>query len=187
MVQDNPEFIAGEVKRLQDEYRDGSQSALAKLIHLFREPLEAHATRLVGRQEAPDLVQDLYMILSNKHHQYDYNQNWLPWAQQSLQHLCIDWLRKRASKAIPPEKLPVLARIAKPILKTVASRLARLDECLDNLTAADRLLISQRFEDELTFRKLADADPDLSRSAAHRRISEILMKLKLCLKNPAAE
>jgi RNA polymerase sigma-70 factor (ECF subfamily) len=140
--------------------------SLVRLLSRHQDDLFRYIFALLPHEEdARDVLQETSVALCRKFAEYDPEQPFLPWAFRFayLEVLKQRERNQRGTRLLKAELVERLAREREAHEPALHERLQALEQCLDDLPAADRELIRQRYQGKARAAELA------SRSGASRR------------------
>ncbi len=179
------------MEELRDEqlvsmYLEGDEKSLDILIKRYLKPIYNFLARNTGNnKEAEDLTQDVFLRVWNNLKKFDTEKVFRTWIYQIARNASIDYLRKK--KALIFSDLDTEDRQFSESLadesEPVSDRLNReeagmeLAENLQKLSLDDRTVLLLHYNEDLTFREIADVlnEPMDTVKSRHRRA---LLKLK---------
>jgi RNA polymerase sigma-70 factor (ECF subfamily) len=83
--------------QLIEDYQDGDQKAFEKLISRYLKTVYGFVVRMVGRAEADDLVQDVFVKIWKNLDKYNAQYSFKTWVLSIARNTVIDWYRKKKS------------------------------------------------------------------------------------------
>ena len=171
-------------------YREGDEEALEQLIRQYLKPVYGFVYRYVGNSaDAEDVTQEVFVKMWRKLKLFDTNKNFKTWLFTIAKNTAIDYLRKK--KTIPfshfdtaegrnflEETLIDSSPLPSEVLDNAA--LAKeIERAIKKLPNAYRAVINFRYQDNLTFREIAQRlnEPLDTVKSRHRRALGALKKL----------
>lgn len=149
----------------------GEEQALAALIDRYAAPLHGYLARLSrSRDDADDLLQDLWIRVARGARRFDPRRRFRPWAYGIATNLVRDLYRRRAVRArapLAPEPVPPPAPREEGI--DLRTQLARLPDRL-------REVIVLRYYQDLGEAEMAEAlgiPPGTVKSRLHAAVREL--------------
>ena len=140
--------------------------SLVRLLSRHQDDLFRYIFALLPHEEdARDVLQETSVALLRKFAEYDPDKPFLAWAYRFayLEVLKQRERNQRGTRLLKAELVERLAREREAHEPALHERLQALEQCLDDLPAADRELIRQRYQGKARAAELA------SRSGASRR------------------
>src|SRR5262249_46772274 len=122
-------------------------SLFVRLLLQHQNDLLRHILPLVGcLDDAQDVLQETATALWRKFHQYDRQQPFLPWAKRFARNEVLMHHRKRRRYTFLTEELiERLAERQSQHEQQAQRRRQALQDCVEKLPEADRLLLDQRY------------------------------------------
>jgi RNA polymerase sigma-70 factor (ECF subfamily) len=139
---------------------------LVRLLSRHQDDLFRYIFALLPHEEdARDALQETSVALYRKFAEYDAARPFLPWAYRFayLEVLKQRERNQRGARLLNPDLLERLAHEREQHEPVLQVRLRALEQCLDELSAADRALIRQRYQEK------APTDELVRQSGASRR------------------
>jgi len=173
LIQALQRVATGDRAALEDVYRRTSAKLFGICLRIF--PV---------REEAEDVLQDVYLLIWQKANQYDPKRaSPITWLATIARNSAIDRLRARGKRIMTP-----IENIAEPIDERADALTCliegeseqRIFDCLNRLDNGDQVLIRSAFFEGSTYADLADraATP---LGTVKSRIRRALLKLRECL------
>jgi RNA polymerase sigma-70 factor (ECF subfamily) len=157
--------------------------SLVRLLSRHQDDLFRYIFALLPHEEdARDVLQETSVALCRKFAEYDPAQPFLPWAFRFayLEVLKQRERNQRGTRLLNIELIRRLAREREPHEPVLQARLQALDRCLDDLPAADRELIRQRYQGKARAEELAQRS-GASRRTLFRNLDRIRRRLFDCI------
>jgi RNA polymerase sigma-70 factor (ECF subfamily) len=157
--------------------------SLVRLLSRYQDDLFRYIFALLPHEEdARDVLQETSVALCRKFAEYDAAQPFLPWAFRFayLEVLKQRERNQRGTRHLKAELVERLAREREPHEPILQARLQALDRCLDDLSAADRELIRQRYQGKARAAELA-RQSGASRRTLFRNLDRIRRRLFDCI------
>jgi RNA polymerase sigma-70 factor (ECF subfamily) len=161
---------------------------LVRLLSRHQEDLFRYIFALVPHEEdARDVLQETSVALYRKFADYDPARPFLPWAYRFayLEALKQRERNQRGARLFNPDLLERLAREREEHESVLQARLRALEQCLDELPAADRALIRQRYQGEARTEELV-RQAGTSRRTLFRLLDRIRRLLFDCISRRTA-
>lgn len=166
-AKDARELAAATDEGLLARAQGGDTAAFEMLVQRYTGPLHAFAARMVGPDDAPDVVQHVFIQCHGALPRLRADTPLRPWLYRVARNRCLDLLRHRralptdAPRADPDDDTDALANVpdAGPSLDALAERgdLQRvLSEAIAALPPKYREVVLLRYEGELTFAEIAE-------------------------------
>ncbi len=171
-------------------YREGDEEGLEQLIRQYLKPVYGFIYRHVGNSaDADDVTQEVFVKMWRKLTSFDINKNFKTWLFAIAKNTAIDHLRKK--KTIPfsrfdtaeghnslEETLIDSSPLPSQVLEN-EERAKELERAIKKLPNAYRAVINFRYQDNLTFREIAQRlnEPLDTVKSRHRRALGALKKL----------
>ena len=132
--------------------------------------------------DARDVLQETLLELTRKFADYDETRPFLPWACRFAYHQVLRHRDRNPRKLtyLPPDLLELLACERAEDEPVLATRLAALEECLDQLPPDARKLVHGRYTARIPLEELAD-HLGLSRRTLFRRLEQLRRSLFECV------
>lgn len=149
--------------------RQGDMEAFLGLFEEARPAVYAVALRLVGIDEAEDVVMETYLKGWKSMPGFSARSSTRTWLCRIAHNCAVDWLRRRRTVSLPaqdrddPDGQGDMAMLADPGQRRpselVAGRelQAAIDSALDRLTPEHRVALMLRFSDGLSYSEIAAA------------------------------
>ena len=131
--------------------------------------------------DAEDILQDVASVLWEKFESFEDGTNFYAWAKQIAKYKVSYYYRSQ--KDIWRFDNDVLANIIEANDEIVAShdnRAVALQGCLNKLNGSDLELIKQRFQDNVSVRKIAE-DSEVSVSKLYKHLAKVYALLGNCI------
>jgi RNA polymerase sigma-70 factor (ECF subfamily) len=157
--------------------------SLVRLLSRHQDDLFRYIFALLPHEEdARDVLQETSVALCRKFAEYDPEQPFLPWA---FRFAYLEVLRQRernqrGTRLLKAELVERLAREREAHEPALHARLQALEQCLDDLPAADRELIRQRYQGKARAAELA-RQSGASRRTLFRNLDRIRRRLFDCI------
>ena len=147
---------------------DGDESAYAKLLKLYREPLFQMLYRMVGNaDEADDLTMETFGKAFCQLERYSPTNAFSTWLFSIGSNSCIDLIRRRRLQTVAMSSfvgdqdegfdLPLPSPAMNPEEEVIASQRARrLRDVVSQLKPAYRRVIEMRYFEELSYEEIAE-------------------------------
>lgn len=161
---------------------DGDREAFCELVRLHQARLRALAAlSLHDRDDVLDVVQESFVDAWRNLHGYDHTRPFGPWLRTICRNRILKCLRdrvqhRRRELALVDQALATFSPLDELSDDILDKRLENLHRCLDLLDDRHRLLLQQRYGDDLTVNQLAQ---QLGKSP--NAVSMILLRLKSTL------
>jgi len=183
MIEDND-------KKLVNQYLEGDEKALEILISQYLKPIYGFVYRYVAnRSDAEDITQETFVRMWRNLKKFDRQKNFKTWIFTIAKNAAIDFFRKK--KAIPFSEFNN-EKGENVILDTLEDPAFLPDEILERkdtsnlitsavekLSSSNQLLISLRYNNQFTFREIAEflGEPINTVKSRSRRAVMVLKKL----------
>ena len=157
--------------------------SLVRLLSRHQDDLFRYIFALLPHEEdARDVLQETSVALCRKFAEYDPEQPFLPWAFRFayLEVLKQRERNQRGTRLLKAELVERLAREREAHEPALHERLQALEQCLDDLPAADRELIRQRYQGKARAEELARRS-GASRRTLFRNLDRIRRRLFDCI------
>ena len=144
---------------IQDELlvlrcREGDAAALDELLTRWQEPLWRYALRLTGADAAAwDVLQESLIAIARDIRKLEAESAFGVWAYRIVGHKSWDWLRQHLRRRERENRYAEKAQLDEADQLPPAT--AALREAMGELAAADRTLLTLRFEDGFSIDELA--------------------------------
>jgi len=149
--------------------REGDPDAFLALFEEARPTILAVATRLVGPDEAEDVVMDTYLKAWKSMPGFSGRSATRTWMCRIAHNCAVDWLRRRRVVPLPEgrgwedEPTDPMDRLADPAQRSPSALAAghelqsQIDRALERLTPEHRAAVMLRFADGLSYSEIAAA------------------------------
>jgi RNA polymerase sigma-70 factor (ECF subfamily) len=143
-------------------------------------------TLVMRDADADEIFQDTSLVLWKKFGTFEPDGNFYSWACR-IAYIEVLRLRQknRRLQIVSDEALSVLAEIAIDRADDLDARTQALEHCLEKLGGADRLLIEQRYHQQLTPKEIAAASAR-SVYAVYRALARVHTALLNCIRRQLA-
>ncbi|MFA5076106.1 MAG: sigma-70 family RNA polymerase sigma factor [Patescibacteria group bacterium] len=154
--------------QLVSQYLAGDQEALKILINRYLKLIYNFIYyHLKNQAEAEDITQEVFIKVWRNLQKFDQTKNFKTWLYKIAYNTCIDFLRRQ--KAIPFSEFedeagrnPIVDNLADPAplppeLFERQDLAAQLTAAIDQLPLKDRTVVLLHYQNQLTFREIADA------------------------------
>jgi RNA polymerase sigma-70 factor (ECF subfamily) len=152
-----------EDKLLVENYLDGDESALEVLINKYFSLIYNYVSRLVPKDEASDLVQDVFVRVWKSIKKIDFNKaSFKTWIFTIARNRVIDYFKKKKSipfSSLDNDKEPFSETIIdegsfveEEILKT--ENLEILNEALNKIDEKHREILILYYQEDMTFKEI---------------------------------
>ena len=179
-------------------YKNGDKEAFKKLIDRYTAPLYNFAARLAGRNDAPDIVQEVFIKVWKNINRFDENKaSFKTWIFTIAKNATTDFLRKKKSllfsdlnnptrsdlddnsfeENIPDENLLPDETLQKMEEKTADEKF--LNDLLAGLRPIYQEILALHYQEEMTFEEIGKvlAKPLNTVKSQHRRALLELRKI----------
>jgi RNA polymerase sigma-70 factor (ECF subfamily) len=151
--------INSEAARLAEQFVNGQSRAFHRLVLLFAPRVMRIVRKLVsGFHDCEDLHNEIWLKVAQNLHKYDPNLPFHSWLYRIASNACIDFLRKNREIVLEDEQLflHVHKRPAAPVKSPERFLLEKethteLTALMDNLNETDRLILTLRFVEEMSY------------------------------------
>ena len=142
------------------------------------------ASLLAHPDEAEDVLQDTARVLWQKFAQYRRDEPFLPWACAIARFEVLNHCQRERTrrKYFRPAVIEMLADARGENDKLLESQSRWLKECVEKLSAADRMLIERRYASGRSLAELAD-DTGRTSNALYKSMQRIRRTLLKCVEN----
>ncbi len=172
------------------EARDGSDEALQKLVERYLPSVYTFCVRYMGNaEEAQDAAQETFLKAWRSLGRYDQKRSFKTWLFAIAKNTATDIMRKRKSVVFSKFDTADDANVLTDTLADTEPRAedvfdqtlaaSEVQEALQTLKPRDRLILTLRYDEELSFEdiaKILKASPNTIRSL-HRRALLALRKV----------
>jgi RNA polymerase sigma-70 factor, ECF subfamily len=161
-----------------ENLRNDHLTRVQQLFLAHQEGLRAYALSIVRDfTTAQDIVQDAFLVVTSKAHDFDLESNFLAWASTIVRYRALDAMRRANQAILSEETLSVLAACEAGQLDC---RIEWLMECLEKLTPNVQRLLQLRYEDSLKASEIA-ALIGWSKNAVSVATSRARAELRKCV------
>jgi RNA polymerase sigma-70 factor, ECF subfamily len=143
-------------EELLQRWARGQAKAFDQFAHRHAGRVKAYAMRKgIAREEADDVLQDVFLKLHRHMHTYEPERAALPWFFTLVHNTCLDRLRARQRSPLQGrrEEMP-MEKIAEKSDTHVQERSDELKVLLANLTQEQRSVVEMRVVEELSFEEM---------------------------------
>ncbi len=162
---------------------DAHAELVVRLLSRHQEELFRYIFALLPHEaDARDVLQEASVALFRKAAEYDPDKPFLPWAYR-FAYLEVLKQRERSRRGAQLLKPELLARLAEERAEhepTLQQRLQALEGCLEQLPAADRALLRQRYQGNASAEELVQQF-ETSRRSLFRHLDRIRRLLFECI------
>ena len=162
-------------------YREGDLAAFERLYDGMSRIVAAALGKIVPRAEVSDLLQETFLKIHRHIRSYREGGNPLSWILTIAQNVAFDHLaaaRKRYTALVDMRvEAERTAPLAQPNDGAAGATPFDLDEVLGRLSPEDRTLVSERFNDELSFAVMA-ARRNIPEATLRQRLSRVIRGLR---------
>jgi RNA polymerase sigma-70 factor (ECF subfamily) len=149
--------------------RQGDMDAFLELFEAARPTVHAVALRLVGIDEAEDVVMETYLKAWKSIPGFSGRSSPRTWLCRIAHNCAVDWLRRRRNVSLPaqdrdePEEAGDMSMLADPAQRRPSELVAgrelqsAIDTALGRLTPDHRVALMLRFSDGLSYSEIAAA------------------------------
>lgn len=149
-----------------------------QLFLAHQEGLRAYALSIVRDfTTAQDVVQDAFLVVSSKAHEFDLESNFVAWTSTIIRYRALDAMRRANRPVLSEQTLSVLAACDPGPLDC---RIEWLMECLAKLTPNVQRLLQLRYEDALKPSEIANL-VGWSKNAVNVATSRARAELRKCI------
>ncbi|MFA6105634.1 MAG: sigma-70 family RNA polymerase sigma factor [Patescibacteria group bacterium] len=146
-------------------YREGDGSAFENLVNRHLKSVYFYCVRLVGKDEANDMTQEVFIKVWKHLNKYDVEKNFKVWLFRIARNTCLDYLRKKqpmvfsdlkkedemsVEENIPDQRKGVEEKLF------AADQKSELDTALAKLSIPTQEVFELFYRDELTFNEIAE-------------------------------
>lgn len=137
--------------------------------------------------DADDLFQGVTMLMWRKFDDYQVGTNFRSWGVAIARNFVLKFYRDhKKQKPLTPETVEILSEEAPERLNELTDRLSVLKKCVTRLRSEDGDLIKMRYEEELTYQRIATRI-GVSIQRVYQRISRIHEVLLRCVRRSLLE
>jgi RNA polymerase sigma-70 factor, ECF subfamily len=175
-------------------YRDGQRSAYEDLVNRHLKSVYFYCVRMVGKEEANDMAQEVFIKVWKKQNKYNAEKNFKIWLFRIARNTCLDYLRKKQPiifsqlKKEDDDQYPeeVLLDERESVEEKIFSKEQKelLGEALAKLPAPTQEVFELYYRGELNFKEIAET-LNLSINTVKSRHRRGIMELKKILSNNA--
>lgn len=179
-------------EELITQYKNGGQEVFLELINRYTSPLYNFVARLIGRNDTPDIVQEIFIKVWKNINRFDSEKaNFKTWIFSIAKNTTIDFLRKKRNilfSDIPKdtegeldsfeERIPDNALLPEEALLKLENE-QFLNETLEKLPENYREILILRYQEEMTFDEIGKIlnKPLNTVKSQHRRAMIKLRKI----------
>ncbi|USG65241.1 sigma-70 family RNA polymerase sigma factor [Brevibacillus ruminantium] len=151
-----------EAARLVQQFLKGQSRAFPALVQLFTPRVMSIIRRLVSSyHDGEDLHNEIWLKVAQHLHKYDTTLPFHSWLYRIASNACIDFLRKKREIVLEDEQLHQQVhkqptdRVKSPELFLLEKEsYSELTSLLDSLNDTDRLILTLRFVQELSYEEI---------------------------------
>jgi RNA polymerase sigma-70 factor (ECF subfamily) len=148
-----------EAVRLVQQYLAGNSRAFHALVHLYGHRVLRIVKKMVySYHDVEDLHNEIWLKVAQHLHKFDTSLPFHSWLYRIASNACIDFLRKRKEVAMDDDhlflqvnKLPAAETNTPENLFLQKELRAQLESLLSRLDATDRLIVTLRFTQEMSY------------------------------------
>jgi RNA polymerase sigma-70 factor, ECF subfamily len=140
-------------KNAIEKCRSGDTEAFRHVVERYQSEAIGHASAILGnREDAKDAVQEAFIDAFQSLTRFDLERRFYPWFYIILRNRCYKLAHGRKQREVTTaDEMEILA----PATTVKPEESMLLDQCLLELTAQDRELITLRHLDGLSYQELA--------------------------------
>ena len=178
-------------EKLVADYLRGDEQALRTLIERYLRPVYSFAYRYVGKDEAEDITQNVFVNIWKNIKKFDRNKKFKTWIFSIAKNVSLDWIKKKkphlfsefenkegdnllAESISDPSPLPE-ELFARSDLKR------KLYECMEKLSPNYKIVLTMHYNDHLTFKEIAEILGESLNTVKSRHRRAIIQLKKLLL------
>lgn len=155
------------------DYLKGNEKSLEVLIKRYLKPIYSFAFQFVGNsQEAEDITQEVFIKMWRNLKKFNKKKNFKTWIFTIAKNTCLDWQKKKKT-------LPLFESIGNSISFSIGFLEKDLQKAIGNLSPKYRQVLLLRYNEDLTFRQIAEilGESVNTVKSRHRRAINLLKKL----------
>ena len=137
------------------------------------------------KADADDILQETLTEMWNKFHEYQDGTNFVAWGVAIAKYKVMTFIRKKKNSGIPLDEKTIQIihdhTSSTQFHSTTTERTEALKECISKLPPKQKKILSLRYEQELTFDRIAKYF-GLSIPAIYKTLSRIHMSLAKCIR-----
>lgn len=164
-------------EQLVFNYLKGDEKSLETLIKRYLKPIYSFAFRFIGnRQEAEDITQEIFVKVWQNLKKFDKKKSFKNWIFTIAKNTCLDWQKKKKT-------LPLFETIKNSISFSIENLekkevIFNFQKAVENLSPKYRQILLLRYNDDLTFRQIAEILKESINTlkSRHRRAINLLKK-----------
>lgn len=139
------------------------------------------------RQDAEDILQDTLVEMWNQFGKFEQGSSFLAWGCTIAKYKTLNHLRRKKNSRLSfsDELLEIIQNESIERMSVMEQRADNLKRCVKKLPARDAKLLRLRYEDDLTFRKIAELYGH-SHQAVCKAMSRIHSQLVSCINKEEA-
>lgn len=176
------------------QFLQGDSSAFNLLVELFGQRVMRLVQKMIySHHDAQDVYSEIWLKVAQNLHKYDQSLPFHTWLYRLASNTCIDFLRKKRELVLEEEKLhghmqkrsgnygntPETLYLQKELQIDLNELLTRLDE-------TDRLIVTLRFAEELSYEEIGRI-VGMSKNAVGTRLFRARKQLKELLQQATAK
>jgi len=110
------------------------------------------------KQDSQDILQDTLTEMWRKYDQFEKGSNFLAWSFSIAKFKILNYRRKKKNNKLlfSDRLLKIFENESEGRFRAIESRIDRLKECVRALSSKETKLLRLRYEDDLTFREIAN-------------------------------
>ena len=134
------------------------------------------------KQDSEDILQETLMEMWRKFDQFEDGSNFLAWSCTIAKFKIMNYRRKKKNNKLQfnDQLLQIIENESERSISAIESRISRLKECVRSLSPKESKLLRLRYEDDLTFREIANIF-GYSHQAICRAMGAVHSRLVHCL------
>ena len=135
------------------------------------------------QSDAEDILQDTMTIMWRKFDEFERGSNFVAWGIAIAKYRIMKYRRSRMTSKLrlDDDVLGLLEKQSNEMLEKMDDRLDALKGCIKNLSSKESNLLKMRYEQDLSFRKIASS-VGLTSTSVFKAISQVHCKLMRCVK-----
>lgn len=184
MKTDNDEELVG-------DYLKGDEQALRSLIERYLRSVYNFVYRYVGKDEAEDITQNVFVKVWKNIKKFDRNKKFKTWIFSIAKNVSLDWIKKKKPRLFSEfeneEGDNLLAESisdSSPLPEELFARSdlkRRLSEYMEKLSPNYKIVLTMYYNDHLTFKEIAEVLNESLNTVKSRHRRAIIQLKKLLL------
>jgi len=168
-------------EQLVASYFKGDDESLEILIKCYLKPIYGFVYKYIGNiQETEDITQEVFVKVWRHLKRFNRQKRFKTWIFSIAKNTCIDWMRKKKTVSLDNLFVETIANQASSVenIFEKSNIMHSLESAVEKLMPKYRLVLSLRYNNDLSFREIAErlGEPLNTVKSRYRRAIDALKK-----------